>query len=877
MTPDAWKQIKEIVADAAEVSTGERREFLDQRCPAEFRSQVDDLLNSENTNAAQLDGDAVNFTNFATIDRVNELIGAYRITAELGAGGMGTVYLAERADGEFEQKVALKLIKRGMDSDAILRRFVNERQILASLDHPNIAHLVDGGTTSDGLPFFVLEFVDGETIVDYAARNDLSIAERLDLFRQVCSAVSFAHQNLVIHRDLKPSNILVTKDGTPKLLDFGIAKLLRNESENAVTATQNFVFTPEYASPEQVRGENLTTATDIYSLGLILYELLTGSRPYKVDMSNISDMIRAVCETEPRRPSSIVLAPSSNGANSTAKNKAQTLDTHPRSLRSLKGDLDNIILKALRKEPERRYASVEQLSSDLQRHLKGLPVTASSDSWKYRTVKYIRRNRIGVGAATLVLVTLIGGLGATLYQRNKAERRFNDVRQLANSFMFEINDQIVKSPIKARELLVQRALEYLDKLAGEAGNDPELLSELATAYEKIGDVQAEAFKPNLGKTSEAMFSHRKALELREKLYSAEPTTERGVQVASSHHRLSSVFMMSGQIAESRAASQRSVEILEPLLAADSSNFLVRRRLASAYARHGQSVLRSGSLDESLGNYERSLHLFQELHATHPDQADVRRGVGIVFSYIGFVRMEKGEAAGAVECYGKWLEIEKELAANSKGELGPKNDLSTAHTWYGVALSEQGREKEAIEHLAEGVKIQQGNLAMDKDNFAEHTSLADANLELGKVESKYKRTAEAISHLETALELYETVWQNDRDSLFTKHRIASAQRHLADALVQNNEMRRASNYYERSFLMIKELTEADPNQTEWQVDLAMCYRRLGEFYLQTKQPETAIENFKSSLPIFEKLAAASPENLKLRLDLEKARAYVSTPI
>ncbi|MEQ1646185.1 MAG: serine/threonine-protein kinase, partial [Pyrinomonadaceae bacterium] len=274
MNSDDWKKIKEILADAAEIDGAARSAFLDETCPPDVRAKVDDLLASANTNAGLLDGDASALADsILKPDRTGERIGPYEITGELGAGGMGVVYLARRADGSFDQTVALKLIKRGMDSDAILSRFVNERQILASLEHPNIAHLIDGGTTEDGLPYFVMEHVEGEAINRYAEQQNLDLDARLDLFRQVCSAVSFAHQNLVIHRDLKPSNILITNDGKVKLLDFGIAKLLKTD-DDLQTATQNFVFTPEYASPEQVRGEQLTTSTDIYSLGVILYELL---------------------------------------------------------------------------------------------------------------------------------------------------------------------------------------------------------------------------------------------------------------------------------------------------------------------------------------------------------------------------------------------------------------------------------------------------------------------------------------------------------------------------------------------------------------------------------------------------------------------------
>ena len=309
MNPERWQQLKIILEKALETAPDARGQYLLEVCgsDAELRRDVEELLVFEESESNLLEKSAFSIlTEDSPAKPRKTLIGAqigrYRIIDELGAGGMGAVYLAERADGSFHQRVALKLIRRAIVSDFILRRFVNERQILASLDHPNIAHLIDGGTTEDDLPYFVMEYVRGENIIEFAKNRNLSLEERLDLFRKVCAAVSFAHQNLVIHRDLKPSNILVTKDGTPKLLDFGIAKLLKTETDNE-TATQHFVFTPEYASPEQIRGENLTTATDIYSLGVILYELLTDSRPFAFDGKNLAEVIQTVTRAAPARPS----------------------------------------------------------------------------------------------------------------------------------------------------------------------------------------------------------------------------------------------------------------------------------------------------------------------------------------------------------------------------------------------------------------------------------------------------------------------------------------------------------------------------------------------------------------------------------------------
>lgn len=884
MNPERWQKIKNILEDALETPTSERSFFLDDSCngDADLRGEVEKLLAFEIP-----ENDPLEQAAFAVVSEesafngnnnlIGKNIGNYKIIGELGAGGMGSVYLAERADGEFSQKAALKLIKRGMDSDAILKRFYNERQILASLEHPNIAHLIDGGTTDDGLPYFVMEYVEGNTILDYAAHENLDLEQRLKLFRKVCAAVSFAHQNLVIHRDLKPSNILVTKDGEVKLLDFGIAKLLKNNVNGLKTETQIQVFTPEYASPEQVRGEQLTTASDVYSLGVILYELLTEDRPYKTESKNIGEIIKAVCETDPVRPSSIVSRPwSVEKDNCLNENKGQK--TNPKLL---KGDLDNIILKALRKEPERRYSSVEQFSEDIRRHLEGLPVSASRDTWSYRTSKFIQRNRFSVAAGGLILLTLIAGLGATLYQMNvarqeraKAERRFNDVRRLVNSFMFEINEQIVKSPIKARELLVQRAVEYLDSLASEAGNDTALQSELATAYEKIGDVQAEIFSPNLGKTSDALLSHQKALQLREKLFAAEPTVERGLDVANSHLRIGDILMTTGQIAETRENYRNAIQILESLISSDATNFAVRRKVASSYARLGQAILRSGSLNEALINYEKSLEIFRNLRTENPNDPALERSVGIVYSYIAFVKMETEQTDEAVEFYGKWLETEKKLSSADKNDIVSRGHLATANTWYGIALNEQGKSREALEYLTNGVKIQTEVFEADKENFGERITLADANLELGKVLLKNKQTDEAIKSLEQAIYHYGAILQTDRENLWNKRRNSFSQQYLADAFVQKGDFKKASEIYRESFAVIKDLTDAHPNYSEWQFDLAMIYLRMGEFYLKTNDKPAALKNFEMSLPIFERLSTESPKNVKRKRDVGTVKSYLA---
>jgi tRNA A-37 threonylcarbamoyl transferase component Bud32 len=393
----------DLFAAALEINTGERARFLSAECGADtdLRREVEDLVNAYKI--AETDGflqssaleiEAANFESEDADARIDQTLGRYKIVERIGSGGMGAIYLAVREDGEFQKRAAVKIIKRGMDTEAILRRFRSERQILARLEHPNIARLLDGGTTADGLPYLVMEYVEGAPIDEYCRRNNLPEREKIELFRIVCAAVAFAHRNLIVHRDLKPSNVLVTKDGEPKLLDFGIAKLL-DETEFA-TQTHLRVLTPAYASPEQAAGENVTTATDVYSLGVVLHELLTGIRPFSTGATN----------NEPRKTS-----------------------------QKLKGELSNIVAKALRREPERRYSSIEIFSDDLRRYLEGLPVSARADTVFYRAGKFVGRNKVLVSAAVFVFLLFVFGVAAIAWQarvaqieRARAERRAENLQ-----------------------------------------------------------------------------------------------------------------------------------------------------------------------------------------------------------------------------------------------------------------------------------------------------------------------------------------------------------------------------------------------------------------------------------------------------------------
>jgi serine/threonine protein kinase/TolB-like protein len=403
MTPELWERLKEIFQGALEESPEEREAFLDKVCrDPELRTEAGKLLAAHDQASTFIETSPVSGLAAAQAEPapeswVGRRIGAYRLLAEIGRGGMGAVYLAEREDGEYHKQVAIKLVKEG-DSESVVRRFRQERQILADLEHPNIARLLDGGRTDGGIPYFVMEHVDGQPIDAYCESGNLSVAPRLDLFRTVCSAVGHAHAKLVVHRDLKPSNILVTTAGTPKLLDFGIAKLLNPAPWSERTVTGACLMTPAYASPEQVGGEAVTPASDIYSLGVLLYRLLAGRGPYRVTSDLPHELARAICEEDPRSPSA---------------------SASPAIRKELSGDLDAIVLKALRKEPWRRYASVDELSEDIRRHREGRPVMARKDGLAYRARRFMGRNR----AATLMAAAMVASAAlssAVLYQRSRA-------------------------------------------------------------------------------------------------------------------------------------------------------------------------------------------------------------------------------------------------------------------------------------------------------------------------------------------------------------------------------------------------------------------------------------------------------------------------
>ena len=547
-------RIEAIFNEALALPEGDRQAFVGVRCRGDAALMKDvysllracaeeELITGARLSRKPLEGSTEN---------QHRRIGAYEIDRLLGRGGMGAVYLAHRADGSFEQQVAIKLIDLPLATDLFRERFRQERQILAGLTHPLIARLLDGGLTSEGEPFLVMEYVDGIPIHRFCEANRLSLSERLSLFGRVCEAVQFAHQNLVVHRDLKPDNILVTPDGTPRLLDFGTAKLL---SPSAVLLGSEFTrqgfqsFTPQYASPEQVLGNPITTASDTYSLGVLLYLLLTGVLPYSLKEFTTAEMVRVICEQPPQRP----LLPGG---------------------KRLDADLEAIVLKALRKGPEDRYLTAVALASDVQSYLAGRTVTARQGTLRYRAGKFIRRHKVALLGAALVLASLTLGIAGILWQarvanveRRKAEARASDLRELSNSLLSELDEAIKELPgsTGVQRLLVTRVLEHLDRASKDATGDRLTQLDLVNAYTRLGNIQGNPYDQNLGDRAGALASLDKALEVASSLTSTFPGDHDVLRaLASVLQARSEVLWGIPKTAEAVASMQAAVQILDKL-------------------------------------------------------------------------------------------------------------------------------------------------------------------------------------------------------------------------------------------------------------------------------------------------------------------------
>jgi serine/threonine protein kinase/tetratricopeptide (TPR) repeat protein len=840
MSPEQWRKIKALFNEAVELAPAER-EFLfnsQDRTDAEILAQVRKLLAAEKKNNFEnpVAGVAHLWRDDEAEEFIGKQIGDYKILREIGRGGMGVVFEAVREKDDFSQTVALKILKRGMDSGAMLRRFRHERQILASLEHPNIARLLDGGMSADGLPFFAMEFVAGKPLDEFCAEKDLNLNERLRLFRQICAAVSFAHSRLVVHRDLKPTNILVTGDGTVKLLDFGIAKIVspENEAQNQ-TVTALGMMTPAYASPEQIRGEIVSTASDIYSLGLILYELLTGVPAYDFPNSRPDEIARIICETEPPRPSARISDPGSRisdlketaaGKNTTADSRSKT---NPKSKiqnpKSLRGDLDNIILKALRKEPARRYASVEQFAGDISRHLEGLPVIARPDTFSYRFEKFVSRNRVPVVAGILVFVSLVGGIAATSWQARRAERerklavqRFGEVRQLANNIVFKYYDEVEKLPnsTKVREMLVADSLAYFDSLAKDANADDALKSELARAFIRIGKVQGRAYFSNLGDISGAIENYRRGIDLLEPLAAGSGDLKLQSDLINAYSELSNALRRQGNSAESETILRKAISHNETLVQSNPEDAALSVRLAANYIFLGDSLPVGKGADENIAAYQRSMNASEKVLQRDTNHirannlfaaAADRIATNLLVLARSAVEDENPELAKALwreaaPIVRRNIEISRKLVALQPEENVNKKILDAADANYGIFLFESGEYAEALKIQLASVNSFRKDAEKDAENFEQKLLLASVEAALGATYSRLGDVRNSELIYRQALRLFDELAAHDAQNFEYLKKRCEAEFSYADELLLRGEFENARKMYEKAFFKIE---------------------------------------------------------------------------
>ena len=776
-----YEEVKNLFAAVFELQPEQRGEYFnkigaDESLIAEVSSLLDACAESEeflnNVSAATSVRDS-----FSRHDHfLGRKIGSYRIEREIGRGGMGVVFLARRED--FNQRVAVKLIKRGMDSDAILTRFRREREILAALDHPFVARLSDGGTTDDDLPFFVMEYVEGVPVDEYCRTENLSEKEKLELFRKICEALSFAHQKLIVHRDLKPSNILITKNGTPKLLDFGIAKLL--DSTTAETQTNLRVLTPAYASPEQIRGAAVDTTSDVYSLGKILAELLLGETFKSVNFQI--------------------------GENQFPKITKQKFG----------GDVQNILAMSLREDPARRYNSVEKFSEDIRRYLNGLPITARRDTVSYRAAKFLKRNCLAAAAASLFVLTLLTGSAVTLWQareatraREIAERRLENLRKMSNLFTTEIHGAIENLPgsLPARQMLMRHAVEQLDALAAESGDNLALLDELAQAY--LNSTQL----PDMTLT-EKDETLRKSIAIYRRLIADDPNNiHYQEQTANAYDALGDITKVRGSVKEAIEFGSAGAAMLERVAESEPQSIEHLVNLAYVYLNTAALYNLKDDTEANLKLSAKIQSAIEKIETLNPNEPELKQLV--LQSKMLVCRNQKntGNYQPAIATLNEIFADYKAQAAKSESDTRAGYNLWAVNRRLADTLEASGDLPSAAKHWRKALTIMENLLAGSPKDFGYHRNAAATHILYGESLMRQKQSAAALEHFRRAVELSDFVVAGDTENYEAKFDQARAIADLGIALVLTGKKAEGVEDLQKGFAALQEISARDAENAE----------------------------------------------------------------
>ncbi len=792
-----WEQVKQILHDAVELPVEQRGSYVARVTDGdtELAEEVRSLLASFDDAEEFLEEAPVQLAGFGDALE-GRSIGEYRIEKLIARGGMGSVYLATREVDGFPMRVAVKIIRFSHTNEYLLRRFRMERQILARLQHENIVRMLDGGVSNDGLPFLVTEYIEGKNLQEWLEQNQPSLREKLDLFLQICEGVASAHRSLIVHGDLKPGNILVTGAGCAKLVDFGIARLMKTQEEadqgdGGATLTLAPALTPWWASPEQLRGEPLSLDCDCYELGRILYFLLTGKPAF--DFSGLSpvQILERLRKESPPKPSEV------------------TKDA------KLEDDLDNITRKALEFEKEQRYRSADALAEDIRRHLELRPVSARPYTLRYRFEKFVRRNRALVAAATAATLALTVAVGAALYQANQARvnyenarQRFEQVRKLANEVMF-VNDEALATlqgatPVRAK--LVRSALQYLDELARQDTADPRLKEELASAYEKIGDIQGRPGSQNLGMTAAALDSYRKSEAIREGLRKvatkAADFQETSDKLATTYARISAALRAVGDAHGSLQYERKALGIRQAQYEGDPANLTRKRALASSLTTLSGSLSQMADYAGVLETRQEALKMYEELAALDPSNRSDQRALALALARMGSIEMYLGKLAPAVERYRRALDIETAVLSLDPTNVQYQLGEAWARNNLGVALYRASNPKEALEQYRLARATFHSVVDSDEKDVRAKTLLQTARVNTSRALLAIGRSNEALEYAQVALEEREKLSRMNPANAGALGEVAEAHAALASALEGQAKRAKAIEEYRSALRIFK---------------------------------------------------------------------------
>ena len=789
-------------------------------------------------------------------------IGAWRVLRVIGRGGMGEVYLAERGDASFDKQVALKLV-HGVLTPTARKRFALEKQALARLEHPHIARLIDAGESEFGWPYLIMEYVDGKPLDEALEGRPLGVI--LDTFLQVCDALGYAHRQLVLHRDIKPNNILVDREGQAKLLDFGVAKLLQSADVSEESQTIERAFTPDYASPEQVFGRPIGVASDVYSLGVLLYRLLTGVSPYRIDTGDAAALMRALTDAPVDPPSRAVLTDT----------VTHTGDRRKRS-RQLAGDLDTVLSKALQKSPERRYASVDAFADDLRRFLAHQPIHARPDAFWYRTRKFLRRNALAVAATVAVSLALIGGLVASLWQaqlanhqRALSERRFEDVRGLAHAMIFELHDALVKLPgsTAARSLLVKQALTYLQRLGEENDASIPLRRELAEAWLRVGDVQGAPGRPNLGDLPGALASYTQAAARVDSVLHEAPNDRaaRLLQAQIMLHRADVLFQMNA-LSDADTAYRHDIILWKQLHGTDAR--VASRGLAGAQDGLGDVLFWTNKLDDALQFYTRAqttmeavgpgdapttyvlflaqadihrgdtlgwlgrpiearallrngLNRLQVLQRTLPDDPTVNHLLAIAWMKLGENMDDLPDKLPMLAAYQNARDALARQAATDPADMRANLQLALGEQKVGDALLALKRYDQALARYQAALKREQDTSTHDPRNETAQQDMASTWYDIASLRLEKHQRVEAIVAYQQALRLRQHLLAQNPNASMLRRDVAVSLDSLAEAVVNRQESCR--NWLASDSLWQSLVTEHSAPPSD-QADIAKVHQR-----------------------------------------------------